>query len=238
MNSSKRLFRFLCSYQLGGAGVFWIVMLIVNALSSVLAFSIKSNVTMGPHIKSGQLLSFAGANMLAIFIYFIVYGLEMYYESFSLTSGFGVTRKNFYLNVIVNNIIMVLIFSVVQFIFLKIDNYAVSKLGFEPIVEFGLFSMNDSSLWIISVLSFILLVFTSIMNLIGILQYRFGYKFWISFGIFGLVTQMLTNFIEILTNSFGTIIQTLSEGYLTAGITIIIIAYTIGYMLIRRANIK
>lgn len=238
MDSSKKLFRFLCFYQLEGAGIFWLVMLIVNTLSGILAFSIQSSVTIGPHIRSGQLLSFAGANMLAIFIYFIVYGLETYSESFSLTSGFGVTRKTFYLNVIVNNIMMVLIFALIQFTLLKIDNNLVSKLGFEPIVDFRLFNMNDGILSIVSVLSFILLVFTSIMNLIGILQYRFGYKFWIAFGIFGLVAQMLTNFIGIISNGFGVIIQSISNGYLTVGVSIIIVAYTIGYILIRKTNIK
>lgn len=238
MESSKRLFRYLGYHQLGGVAVFWLVMLLVNTLSALMAFTLTSNVTMGPHIVSGQLLSFAGANVLAIFIFFIVYGLEMYYECFSLAAGFGNTRRNFYLNVILNNIIMVSIFSLVQYILLRLDNYIVSMIGFEPMEEFGLFNINDSIISILFTLGFTLLVFASFMNLIGVLQYRFGYKFWIALGIFGLLAQMFTNFIGILIHSFRIVIEIIMDGYLLIGLPIILISYLIGYMVIRRANVK
>ena len=238
------MFRFLSHDLIKAIGAFWGVMLIVNTLSSIFTLSLNSNVMIGPMIRDGQLISFAGSNIFAAFIFFIAYGIEMYYENFSLAVGYGGTRKNFYRNVIVINLMVVLLFGVIQTILLKIDNYIVSMMGYEPLVEFGLFNIReDRMLYSIFLLSFIFLITASIMNLVGVLQYRFGYKFWIGLGIFALASQMITNFIGRYFEVFfdfitGSIVVNSIKGFITVGFLIILSAYAIGFLFIRKADIK
>lgn len=240
MDLNKRIFRLLSYDLIKTIGAFWAVLLIVNTLTTILAFYINSNIIIGPVIREGELISLAGSNIIAVFIYFIVYGLETYYENFSLAVGFGITRKDFYKNIILHNLLIALVFGIIQIVLLKIDIIVVSMLGREPLVEYGLFNLqSDSIIAATFLLSFAFLVFISIMNLIGILQYRFSYKFWIVFGIFMFVGQMLTNgiqrFIELITN-----LQIVySNGiFIGAGSLLIFLAYFIGFLLIRRVNIK
>ncbi len=244
MGSNKRMFRFLKYDLVKSIGAFWLVILTVNVLSGVMAFSMNTNSTIGPMIADQGHISFVGANFFAAFVFFIVYGLEMYYENFSLAIGFGGTRKNFYLNVIINNIIVVLIFATLQAIFLKLEYYIISKSAFNPIVEYGWFNiLEDNILSIILILSFVFLMLASITNLLGVLQYRFSYKFWISLGVFVLLIQTFTNFIgrciEIFINYVTNLDYTAPSLNLVAvGILIILAAYSIGFLLIRKANIK
>ena len=244
MDLNKRMFRFQKYDLVQGVGVFWLVMLLVNVLSVVMSFTIVSNSAIGPMIIDQGSISFVGGNFFAAFIFFIIYGLEMYYEKFSLAIGFGGTRKNFYLNVLVDNIIVVLIFAAIQTILLKLEYYIISKSIYEPIVEYGWFNILESNiLSIILILSFVFLVLVSITNLIGVLQYRFSYKFWISLGIFILLAQMTTNFvgrnieifIDYLTN-LDYAAPTLNV--IAGGSLIILLAYSIGFLLIKKANIK
>ena len=230
MDTKKRVFRYLTYDQLKGVGIFWLVMTMINILATIVAFSTKSNLILGPMLIDEQVITFAGSNIFSAYIFFIIYGIVMYYESFTLVGGFGVARKNFYLNVIVNNIIVVLLSSIIQIV--KIDNYAISKLGFEPMVDFGLFNMNDNIILNILLLSFIFLVFVSMTNLLGVMQYRFGYKLWIGLGIFLLVSQATINFIGRIFGSFMNII--LDSNFEL----IILLAYSIGFIFIRSVNIK
>ena len=243
MDTKKRVFRYLTYDQLKGVGIFWLVMTMINILATIVAFSTKSNLILGPMLIDEQVITFAGSNIFSAYIFFIIYGIVMYYESFTLVGGFGVARKNFYLNVIVNNIIVVLLSSIIQIVLMKIDNYAISKLGFEPMVDFGLFNMNDNIILNILLLSFIFLVFVSMTNLLGVMQYRFGYKLWIGLGIFLLVSQATINFIGRIFGSFMNIIldsnfELTNHLILGVGSLIILLAYSIGFIFIRRVNIK
>lgn len=244
MALNKRMFKFLSYNFVKTVGAFWLVMLLVNTLTAILAIYFNSTVIIGPVIREGHSISLAGSNMFAVLVYFIVYGLETYYENFSLAAGFGVTRKNFYMNIIIHNLLVALVFGVIQIILLKIDIYVVSMLGFGTLVEYGLFNIEKNSIITATfLLSFVFLVFISIMNLIGILQYRFSYKFWIGFGLFIFVSQVLTNSIGRLVESIMDVITNaqlaFSNGiFLGVGTIVILLAYSIGFLLIRRANIK
>lgn len=243
METNKRLFRFLTYDQLKGLSAFWIIIVLVNIAALIFTSKASANVVLGPMIRNGEAITFAGANIFSLFVYFIIYGLLMYHESFSLTAGFGVTRKDFYLNVIVNNIIIVSISSIIEIILLKIDNYAISMIGYKPMVDFGLFNTNDYIAVNILKLSLIFLIFASTMNLLGILQYRFGYKLWIGISIFTVFTSLTINpfnrFVgEIIrifidANNLGTY-----GSALVIGLLIILLAYSIGYLLIRRIDVK
>lgn len=244
MGTNKRMFQFLKYDLIHDIGVFWFVLLIVNVLSSVITFSVSTNNSIGPMIIDQGSISFVGSNFFAAFVFFIVYGLEMYYEKFSLAIGFGGTRKRFYLNVLIDNLLMVLMFSVIQVILLRLEYHIISMSSYNPLVEFGLFNISeDSILSIIFSLSLVFLILASITNLIGVLQYRFGYKFWVGLGIFVLASQMITNFIgrnfEIFFDFItGGIVVNSIQGFITVGFLIILLAYAIGFLFIRKADIK
>lgn len=249
MDTNKRMFRFVNYDLIKGSAIFWLVMLIVNMSSMLIPYIIGANTIVGPMIKDGFTMSFTGSNFVAVFIFFIVYGLEMYYENFSLAVGFGGTRRNFYINAILSNIIIAILFSSIQIILLKIDNYIVSLLGYKPIVDFGLFNLRDSIFSSVIILAFMFLVLVSITNLLGVMQYRFGYKFWVVLGIFILTNQLITNFIGRFFGSIVDIDQFIdfikdeipvfsNYGIFSIGFSIIIAAYSIGFIFVRRANIK
>lgn len=240
MEANKRMYRFLSYDLIKGSGTFWIVMILVNLITGVLASYSNLNPIIGPMIRDEVHISFAGSNIFAVFIFLIVYCIEMYYESFSLAIGFGATRKNFYINAIINNFIIALIFGIIQIVLMKIDIYIVSRLGLQPFVDYGLFNLEKDSLAVsILLLSFVFFIFISVMNLIGILQYRFSYKFWIGFGIFVFVSQILTNGIGRLIKGITNLQVIFSIGsFLSIGILIILLAYSIGFFLIRKVNIK
>lgn len=243
MDSNKRLFRFINDDWLRGLGIFWLVMALVNTAATIFTFKVSTNVVLGPMLRDGEAVTFAGSNIFSLFIFFIVYGIVMYYESFSLVGGFGVTRKNFYLNVIANNVFIVLISSTIQLVLLRIDNYLISMMGYKPMVDFGVFNTNDSIALNVVKLSFVFLIFASIMNLLGILQYKFGYKLWIGVAIFTVFTSLTINPIGRFVKGF---IRLFGDGNLAIGsqeligigFLIILIAYTVGFLLIRRINIK
>ena len=94
----------------------------------------------------------------------------------------------------------------------------------------------------IVVLASIFLFLASIMNIVGILQYKYTYKFWIGFGIVALIT--LSFFIPSITKLFLTIkdlfIYLLPVlGVYTiplASILMSAVLYTIGYTLFKKVN--
>lgn len=238
MGLNKRLFIYLTKEQLKSVGVFWLIMTLVNTFAIIVTFYMTKDWVFGPIIKSGQYLSFAGSNIFAVLIFFIIYGFVMYYESFSLAAGFGATRKNFYIQAIVSNFTVSLISGIIQIILLKLDNIATAKIGYKPMVDFGLLNMNDNTIVNILLISFIFLVFVSLGNLLGVLQYRFSYKFWIGFGIFVFVMQLFTNLLGMLFNGLGVLANAILNGGVFVGLIVIILAYSIGFILIRNVNVK
>jgi len=250
MDTNKRMFRFLNYDLILGSLAFWGIMLLINIISIFMQHIITSNILMGPVNQGEFAMSFVGTNFIAVLVFFIVYGLEMYYENFSLAVGFGGTRKNFYINVLISNLLVAIIFSSIQMVLLKLDNFLVSSLGYKPLENYGFFNTSDNLLNNILVLTFLLLVLASLTNLLGVMQYRFGYKFWIGLGVLILIGQMIFNFLERFIMSVvdiegfvNTIIEDIpsisfpSKTYLI-GLFIISISYLIGYLFIRRADIK
>lgn len=244
MEINKRMFRFLSYDLIRGVGIFWTIMLLVDIAPMVISLSKGSDFIQGPMIINQGSISFVASNFFPIFIFFVIYSLEMYYEKFSLAVGFGGTRKRFYQNLIINNIIVVLIFATIQTILLKLENLILSNSTIKPIVDFGWFNIkSDSILQIILTLSFVFLTLVSITNLIGVLQYRYSYKFWISLGIFiliiirtsNLIGRFISRIIYHMTN-IDYIIP--NPNIVLVGVLIIIVTYTLGFIFIRKANIK
>lgn len=239
MDSTKRLFKFQNYDLIKNVGTFWAVLFIVNLFAYGLIIYFDSKVSFG--ISDNDLLSILGANTMPIIIFFIIYGIIMHHEDFALALSFGVTRGGFYKSVIVNNILIAAIFAIIQGVLQFFDKYIVESLGKKPLVKFGLFNTaEDSILIIILVLFMLYLTIISISNLIGVLQYRYGYKFWIGFGI---VAFIVGNFFIKAILGFSNIFTLLLRRWdnlaiLLLEILIIIICYSLGYLFIKKANIR
>lgn len=239
MNPTKRIFKFQNYNLKKSVSTFWAVLFAINLLVYGLTAYFHSKVNIG--ISNNDLLSILGANTMPITIFFIVYGIIMHHEDFALALSFGVTRGGFYKSVIVNNFLIATIFAIVQGLLQFFDKYIVESLGKKPLVEFGLFNTVDDSMLIIILSLFMLyLTIVSITNLIGILQYRFGYKFWIGLGIFIFIVGNF--FAKTVLGFFNIFILLWTKwdnlAIFILEILIIITCYTIGYQFIKKANIK
>lgn len=235
MNSLKRSIRFLSIDMKQSLAWFWGVMLLIDIASYVL-MSIYDNRYFG--ISNSQTISVAGANLMPIFIFFIVYVYTSYYEDFPLAIGFSITRKDFFKAFILNNVVVALLFSIIQTILMKVDIGMIIKLGLEPMIDFGFFNItSDSFIYIVLSLFTLLLALTSIMNLIASLNYRYGYKFWIVIGIIFSITSIFLGvayfgFIEWIFTWRIDLIK-----LLFLGLTIISM-YFLSYLVVINTNIK
>lgn len=253
MDSIKRIFKFQNRDLKRSMGAFWGIILIINLLSSILSISYNGNIIYGLNATGGESISFIGANMMSIFIYIIIYGILMYYEDFALALSFGVTRKDFYKSAIVNNMLVAIISGIIQGGLHLIEKSLFKVSGYKLMTEFGIFNTaTDNILFIILSLSVSFLALLSISNLLGVLQYRFGYKLWIGLGVVLLVVMNSVG-LGFLTNSTEMITKIHQWGYLMftglysifdvwsifiIEIFISIICYFIGYFFILKANIK
>ncbi len=249
MESIKRINKFQKHDLKESVGAFWLVMILVNIFVYVLTVYVNSNsnIKFGPFIHDGDLFSVAGSNMVAIFIFFVIYGINMYYEYFALALSFGVTRRDFYKSAIGNNLLVSLIFAVVQSVLQIIDKNIVEFLGINPMVDFGIFNTSkDNILIIILSLFAFFLIYSSLSNLLGVLQYKYGYKFWIVFGILVLFGVVFEKNFHIIANILGVYSQTYlwlesifsNFAILPLGLIIAMISYTLGYLLIKRVEIR
>lgn len=203
MNSIKRTSRFLSINMRNSTLIFWLVFIFIGLLSYLLSspflnilndslslgLTLEGNsISYGIHMGNGQefgLVSIAGANMMPILIYYLVYIYTIYYEELPIVIGFSGTRKNFFLSLIFNNIVMAAIFSIIQTILLKIDIGLIRSLGQKPYVDFMIFNTEvDNPIFIALTIFLMSICALGFINLLASLNYRFGYKIWIIFAIF------------------------------------------------------
>ncbi|WMM24971.1 hypothetical protein RBU61_18900 [Tissierella sp. MB52-C2] len=245
MDSTKRIFKFQNRDLKKSIGAFWLIILIINLLSSILSISYNGNIVYGLNAKGGESISFIGANMVSIFIYIIIYGIIMYYEDFALALSFGATRKDFYKSAIVNNILVALIFGIIQGGLHLIEKYFFKVSGYKLMTEFGIFNIaTDNILFIILSLSVFFLALFSISNLLGVLQYRFGYKLWIGVGVMAFLGLNLARIsisiktIKMFSNMYLWLYSIFNVGSVfIIEVILSVICYTLGYFLIRKASI-
>lgn len=242
MTGFKRAMKFHRIDFLKGVGMFWLVMLALNIASYIVNKSFgEGTIFYGIHnFSSGSLatMSIAGANIWPAFIFFIVYCYEMYYEYFPIAVSFSATRKDFYKSTIIDNLLVALVFAIVQGVLMKVDILAVKALGFIPLTDFGIFNTaNDSLIFIILSLFAVFLFVTAIMNLLAAMNYKVGWKLWI------IVAILVSLFAGIGINSvFGVLdwIMTIRMdlGQLIVLTIPVILSYLVGFMVVRNTNIK
>lgn len=241
MEAIKRVIRFQNYNLFKSVGIFWLVMLLLNIVGSIFFSYQVTSTKIGPVLENGGLTSFAASSLFASLIFFIIFGALMYYEDLAMALSSGVTRKVFYKGAVVSNLIVVTLFAIIQTALLFIEKFTAKFLGYSLLVEFGIFNTStDSFLFVLMVLFMLFLTFAAVTNLMGILQFRWGYKFWIGFGI---VVLALINFFTISAVGSSEINPWLSylgnsSFIFPASLLVIIMFYTLGYIFIRKAGLN
>lgn len=246
MDSIKRAIRFQNSDLKKSIGYFWLVIIIVNILTTSIAIYSNFKTRIGIFDGIGDAYSITGSNIMPILIFFLIYGIVMYHEDFTLALGFGVSRKNFYISAMINNLIVALSFALIQATIQKIEGFSVRFLGYDLIVEYGLFNIaRDNLLYLVFIFTLLYLAIISITNLLGVLQYRWGYKFWIGVGISILLWTSLDRN-AVATKAIGRFLNSYlwsAAEHRTLNILIFslftaLISYALGYAFIKEADLK
>jgi len=236
MKSLKRVLEFQALDTVKGVGVFWVVMLIVDIASYVSVSRFGSSFA-GIRISDSMSLSIAGGNVMAMFIFIIVYNYEMYYKYLPISLTFSITRKNFFKSTIMDNLFVISAFSIIQGVLLIVDKYIIEYLGMKPFVNFTFFNTEiDNILFIILSLFLIMIAFNSFMSLLAALNYKTGYKMWI---VIGILLILSTSYAKPL-NIFGTnlLFSRIDFNGIISIIILTSIIYCINYLIVINTNVK
>lgn len=221
---------------------FWAIVLVVDVLFYILnkISSIHIGFSLGTSSASSP-LSVVGSNILMILIALLVYNFERNYGSFPLAVSLSMTRKEYFISFIVDNIYIALIVATIQGILMKIDPYFMKLMGKEPIYDFLYFNTKtDSIFYVIFILFIVFLGFISFWSLIASLNYKFGYIIWIIAVVFNMGVSLLR--IEIFGNILRFLGSILSPKLGMLQLMIIFlgigISYSLNYIIVSRTNIK
>lgn len=240
MESTKRALKFQLNESKTSISKFWAVILIVN----IFAFFMTkyTRVSMGiSEGGGGQLFSLFGMNILPIIIYLMVYNYEVYYKNFPIALSFSVIRKDFFKSMIVNNVVVAFIFAVIQSVLIKIDPILVKLIGREPIYDFKAFNIQtDNIIFIIIYLFIAFILYLTIWNLVAVLNYKYGPKFWIALVTITLLPQFVikTNFLSNLILPGDWLNIRLNTLQFTIFSIITILLYIAIYFILINTNIK
>lgn len=184
----------------------WIITIIID-IFAILANVIFAEVPIGVMTGSGKfaLLSIFAINLLPFTIYFITNSMIIFSESLPVSITYGLTRKNFFISMIVNSLIISVLFSVIQGILFKLEPLIIDMLGKNARENFILFNTSsDNIFFVIAILFLMIISFISFVNLIVGLNYKFGFKLWLVLAALILLFALANRGLNI---SFGIIDQ-------------------------------
>lgn len=223
---------------------FWGIVLAVDVVFYFLSYIGGNSVSIGISVNSlgpGERVSLLGINLFIILITFIVYSYNRKYESFPLAISFSVTRKDYFLSFLGDNIFIALIFAIIQGILMKVDPFFIKLIGKVPLYDLLYFNTKiDNILFIILTLFIIFFAFIAFWNLIAALNYKFGKKIWIvAFVIFMIISysnfETVIRLPEPIENIFTGKIGLVQYMIIFLGIGI---SYILNYLLVIKTNIK
>lgn len=227
---------------------FWGTMVVVNILFYILnnSLSHRSSVGFSLGVSEGPtLISVAGINLMAMFISVIAYNYERNYEGFPLSISLSVTRKDYFISFLANNIIIAFISAIIQGGLLKIDPIFIKMIGRKPLYEFINFNLQTDNIFFIIFSLFVLfLSFICFWNLLSSINYKFGYKMWIvilggNIALSILNIKILEKFLERIFLFIGDVLITRYGVFEVLVISIIIvIIYTLNYFITINSDIK
>ena len=240
MDSSKRMIKFQNQWVKKSLTSIWIIMITLDLLGYAVNYYSSKTSSMG--LVNDDLLSVAGANALVIGIFLVTYGIMVYYENFPIAIGFSATRGDFCKAVIISNIIMCLAIAVVFGLLMYIDRFIVRAIGRQPMVEFGIFNTaEDNILYIIFSMFILFLTLISLVNFVGSLLYKVGWiKFLIGYLAITILVKLYNN--SIWVNMWDNLRKTLTTRITPISLIYLLItiftSYILGYLVIKRTNIK
>ncbi len=239
MESSLRAIKFQLDESKVSILKFWAVVIIVDI------FAIFINKYTGVRIGimgggTGSAISILGVNILPIVVYLITYSYELYYKRLPICLSFSTVRKDFFKSIILNNILIALIFAVIQSILMKIDPIFTKFAGLIPLYDLEILNIQtDSIIFIMTYFFIAFLLFITIWNLIAALNYKFGPKLWIGLLILSMgssLIQKMSLFDLILPGNWLNI--RLDSLQFTIFSTITILLYIGIYFVTMNTNIK
>lgn len=228
--------------------IFWIIIILVNIAFYALnvyfntSFGVQSNkisFNVGMNVQESSVNVTAG-NLIYIAIFFIVYNIIMYYESFPIAMGFSSSRKDFYLGAVIHNFIMALAMSVIQSILMKLDGRIITLIGKKPLYDQLIFNLRDDNiLYIIFMLTMIFIVLSSLLNLLSVLIYKFGSVMSIAIAILSII---IVN-VNILLRAFlalGNFIFTKNNIliYIAKQLSFALVLYVLAWIIVRRLSVR
>nr|WP_300002412.1 FtsX-like permease family protein [Tissierella sp.] len=256
MESLKRSLKYQFRETKGFLLGFWgtvilvdILFYILNSLSSNRFIDFSSNggsinfsigFSLG-NTGSSDPLSVVGVNFLIIAISMIVYNYKRNYERFPLALSLGMTRRDYFLSFLMDNIFMAFMMAGIQGLLLKIDPILMELVGKEALYEFVNFNLKtDNVLYIILTLFILFLIVISSFNLLASLNYKFGSKLWIVIVAFNiLVTAFRINIFDKIFEWIGRITVTRFGLFeIVAILGSIALIYALNYFVTIKTNIK
>lgn len=223
---------------------FWTTTLIVNIFFYILNNLDIIDFSIGFSLGSSQGnsgISIAGINLMIILISLLVYNYERNYESFPLAISLSMSRKDYFLSFLIDNIFISFVFSIIQGILLKIDPFFIKLVGRVPLYDFLYFNTKTDNLFYVVFILFIsFLAFISFWSLISSINYKFGYKIWLAFLAFNILISIfnlhsITKIFEPISQSFQFRLGILQILLLT---TTTVAFYILNYFVVSRTDIK
>lgn len=221
----------------------WGIILLVNIAFYILNNNFRNSmIGMSIGITDGiDNVSVVGSNFMIILVTLIVYNYVRNYESFPLSITLGMTRKNYFLSFLGDNIFISFLFAIIQGILLKIDPIIVKYIGRSPIYDFKYFNTStDNIFYIIFIIFIIFLGIISFWSLIASLNYKFGYIIWIIFGGANIIISFFkVDYLMKPAMAIWEIIDPrLGVGQILTILMIIAGMYMVNYFLVIRSDIK
>lgn len=218
--------------------IFFYILNNLNSVNSSVDFDIGFSLGTS---EATSALSVVGVNLMIIFISLLVYNYERNYESFPLSLSLSMTRKDYFVSFLIDNVVIAFIFASIQGILFKIDPNIVKLVGKEPLYDFINFNLaTDNILFIIFTLFILFIMFISIFSLLASLNYRFGYKIWIVLvGVNILVSIFHIKIFGRMFSSIGNIIATRFGVFETLVILASVVAlYSLNYFITIKTDIQ
>lgn len=227
-----------------GIIITWVLTLLFD-LVTVLVNLFFTDTSIGLVTGSGQTeqLSIVAINILPFIIFFITNSMIIFSESLPISISYGLTRKNFFIAMILNSLIISVIFAAVQGILFKMEPFIIDILGKTPRDNFVAFNLaSDNVFFVIAILFLMIFAFISIVNLLVGLNSKYGFKIWLIFIALFLILVLAKRGLNI---NFGIseYIDFLIYGKSRRHILVIlgssaIISNLINYIIIRTSDIK
>ena len=225
---------------------FWITIILVDIafyiMNGIYGDRISIGFTVGTLADPGS-ISVTGINIMAIFIAFIAYNFENNYQSFPLAISLSMTRREYFLSFLADNIFLAFVFASIQGLLLKLDPVIVKMIDRTPLYDYLYFNLQtDSIFYIIFILFVLFLSFMSFWNLLASINYKLGYKMWI--GIIGaniLITSMnfkigfIEDIFKLIENIFKPRLDFIQILYILLGAAVL---YGLNYLIVIRSDIK